>query len=309
MPMTPRAVVTRMARTRPRRSTIGPPKIRVSASPAANAVKNSAATAAVCPWSVPHRQGEPVVRRALAELDAEHDDADEQQPPVQPAAQPLAELRSPVLRRLPGRRAPARAGSPPPSPRAAAAMRTASPMSCAEGVMPERRAGRADPRPDGGPDGPGGVHHRHEGAPGGLLDGGALDVDQHVEGADPQPDDHEGDRDQRNRTHDEREAHDRHRGGDEQQRCRDGPAAAQPVQDRGRCEQPEDGPDGHSGQEQPDRGRADAEARLDGRQPRPPRRDGDPAEPERGRDRPPPAGLRRAPGRDNGRPAIGGAVR
>ena len=49
-PTMPRAVVTRMVRTRPRRSTTGPPKIRVSASPAAKAVKNSAATAAVCPW-------------------------------------------------------------------------------------------------------------------------------------------------------------------------------------------------------------------------------------------------------------------
>ena len=50
--MTPRAVVSRMVRTRPRRSTTGPAKIRVSPSLAANAVKNSAATAAVCPWSL-----------------------------------------------------------------------------------------------------------------------------------------------------------------------------------------------------------------------------------------------------------------
>ena len=51
-PMTPRAVVTRMVATRPSRSTTGPPKIRASASAAANAVKNSAATAALCPWSL-----------------------------------------------------------------------------------------------------------------------------------------------------------------------------------------------------------------------------------------------------------------
>ena len=49
MPMTPSAVVMRTVRVRPRRSTTGPAKIRVSASPAANAVKNSAATAALCP--------------------------------------------------------------------------------------------------------------------------------------------------------------------------------------------------------------------------------------------------------------------
>ena len=62
-------------------------------------------------------------------------------------------------------------------------------------------------------------------------------------------------------------------------RSPDGPAAAQPVQHRGRREQPEDPADGHPGQEQPDRGRVDAEARLDRRQPWPPRRDGDPAQP------------------------------
>jgi hypothetical protein len=33
-------------------------------------------------------------------------------------------------------------------------------------------AGRADPRPGGGPGGPRAMHHRHERAPGGPLDGG-----------------------------------------------------------------------------------------------------------------------------------------
>ena len=248
--------------------------------------------------AVPHREREPVARRTLAEFDAEHDDADEQQSPVQPAAQPLPEPGSPVLRRLPGR---------PAAPVRDSRRRRQGGGRDEDGFGDElsrgrdaqRRAGRADARPGGDPDGPGGVHHRHEGAPRGPLDGGALHVDQHVEGADPQPDDHEGDRDQRHRTHDEREAHDRQRGRDEQQRCRDCPAAAQPVQDRGRPEQPEDGPDGHPRQEQPDRGRADAEARLDGRQPRTPRRDGDPAQPERGRDRPPPPGPRRTLGCDD----------
>src|SRR6185437_17081871 len=42
------------------------------------------------------RQGEPAVRRAFAELAAEHDKADEQQPHVHPAAQPLAERRGTV---------------------------------------------------------------------------------------------------------------------------------------------------------------------------------------------------------------------
>jgi hypothetical protein len=153
----------------------------------------------------------------------------------------------------------------------------------------EGRAGRADPRPDGGPDGPGGVHHRHQGAPGKLLDRGALDVDHHVETADPHPDDHEGDREQRDQAQDERETQRGHRGRYEQNRCRDGPAAAQPVHRRGRREQPADGPDGHPRQQQPDRGRVDAEARLDGRQPRAPGRDRDPAKPERGSDRPAPS--------------------
>jgi RNA polymerase sigma factor (sigma-70 family) len=61
--------------------------------------------------------------------------------------------------------------------------------------------------------------------------------------------------------------------------------------------QPEDGPGGDPGQQQPDRGRADGQARLDGGKPRPPREDGDPAQPERGGDRPPPAGQRRQPPR------------
>jgi hypothetical protein len=50
MPTMPSAVVKRTAVTRPKRSTSGPPKIRVSPSHAANVVKNSAATAALCPW-------------------------------------------------------------------------------------------------------------------------------------------------------------------------------------------------------------------------------------------------------------------
>ena len=44
-------------------------------------------------------------------------------------------------------------------------------------------ARRADPGTNGGPDRPGGVHTRHEGASGGPLDSGTFEVDQHVEGA------------------------------------------------------------------------------------------------------------------------------
>ena len=61
--------------------------------------------------------------------------------------------------------------------------------------------------------------------------------------------------DERQRAGDERDAQQRHRGGDEQERGQDGPAAAQPVQQRGGAEQPEDGPDGHARQEQSDGGR------------------------------------------------------
>ena len=278
---------------------MGPPKIRVIASLAANAAANSAATAAACPC--------PFRTASVSQLPAEPSPSStpSMTTPMsssRQSSQPRSHwrsLRSPVLLRLPGRRtAPAR--DPRRHREGGGRDEDGFGDDLRRGRDAQGRAGRADPRSDGHPDGPGGVHHRHEGAPRGPLDGGALHVDQHVENTDAQPDDHEGHREQRNPARDERKAHDRHRGGDEQQRARDGPAAAQPVQDRGRREQPENGPDGHSRQEQPDRGRADAQARLDGRQPRTPRRDGDPAQPERGRDRPPPAGQRRALWRDNG---------
>src|ERR1700761_8815708 len=96
IPTTPRAVVRRTVRTRPRRSTTGPANSRVIPSLAAKTVKNNAAMAALCPWATVRARGEPVVGGALAELAPEHDHADEQQPPVQPAAQPLAQPRGPV---------------------------------------------------------------------------------------------------------------------------------------------------------------------------------------------------------------------
>jgi hypothetical protein len=91
MPMTPSAVVMRTVRVRPRRSTTGPAKIRVSASPGGERGEEQRGDRGALPMIGVHRQGEPAVGRAFAELDAEHDHADEQQPPVQPAAQPLAQ--------------------------------------------------------------------------------------------------------------------------------------------------------------------------------------------------------------------------
>ena len=160
--------MTRMVRTRPRRSTTGPPKVRVSASAAANAVTNSAATAAACPW--------PLRAARVSQLPAEPSPSStpSMTTPMsssRPSSQPHSHWRSLAPRSWCGSCAGARRppGIPAAVPRAAAAMTRASAMNCA------------------------------------------------------------------------RQAHHSHRGGDEQQRSRQGPAAAQPLQHRGRREQPERG--------------------------------------------------------------------
>ena len=203
MPMTPRTVVSRMVMTRPSRSTSGPAKIRVSPSQVANAVKNSAATAAVCPW---------LFRTArVSQLFAEPSPSStpSMTTPMSSSrqfSQPRSHWRSAAPARS-GRRRPALGPARVLAARDARRHREGGRRDehgladeLRRGADAERGAGRADPRPDGGPDGPGRVHARHEGAPGGPLDGGALDVDQHVEGADPCPGDHEGDRDKRDRV-------------------------------------------------------------------------------------------------------------
>ena len=223
-----------MVRTRPRRSTIGPaenPGERLAGGERGEEQRGDRGGLSMV---VPHRQGEPVVRRTLAEFDTEHDDADEQQPPVQPAAQPLAQPGPPGPRGgcAAGPRLPC--GIPAAVPRAAAAMSTASPMSCAEGLMP--RAAQAAPIPD--PTATPidqaaciiGIRVRpaacSTAAPSTLISTSRVPI--------PAARDHEADRDQRNRTQMSARPMTAHRGGDEQQRSRDGPAAAQPVQDRGR---------------------------------------------------------------------------
>ena len=141
-------------------------------------------------------QGRPAVRGPLAQLAAEHDDPDEQQPPVQPAAQPLADFRLPrpagLLPVSAVRAAGARAGIASraarprvPSPRDPRRRHEGGPGD--EHRFPrelrrrsdgKRRAGRADARAGRRPDGPGGVHRRHQRASGRLLDGGSLSADE-----------------------------------------------------------------------------------------------------------------------------------
>ncbi len=144
MPTTPRAVVTRMVRTRPRRSTMGPPKIRVIASLAANAAANSAATAAACPC--------PFRTASVSQLPA--DPSPSSTPSMttpmsssRQSSQPRSHWRTFAPRSCCG--SPAGARLPPGIPaaiaRAAAAMRTASVMTCAAGEMP--RAAQAAPIP------------------------------------------------------------------------------------------------------------------------------------------------------------------
>ena len=228
MPSTPRAVVRRVARTRPSRSTAGPANIRVRASLAENAVKKSAATAALSPWSLraarvsqllaePSPSSTPSMTRPMSSS--------------RQSSQPRSQCRSAAPpARAAGRvclRAAGRGGIPRPR-RAAAATTTASPMNWA-GLMP--RAAQAAPIPDPA------AAPRDQAAcitasasPGGPLDGGALHVDQHVERADARPRDHEGDRDSGDRA--ERSA--RGRAGSSPPRRaaarREAAAAAQPVQ-------------------------------------------------------------------------------
>ena len=274
---------------------MGPPKIRVSASPAANAVKYSAAIAAVCPW--PFRIAR-VSQLFAAPSPSSTPSMTTPMSSSRQSSQPRSHWRSLARRSCGGCPAGARlpCGIPAAVPRAAAAMRTASAMSCAEGEMPRAAQAAAIPAPTATP-----------------MDQAACIIGMRVRPAAcstaepstlistsrmPIPSPTITKPTATSGTEPRMSARPMTAIAAAMSRSAPaiGPAASQPVQDRGRREQPEDGPDGHSRQEQPDRGRVDAEARLDSRQPRTPRRDGDPAQPERSSDRPPPAGQTRASG-------------
>ena len=123
---------------------MGPPKIRASASPTANRVRNSAATAAVCP--LPFR----TARASQLFADPSPSSTPSMTTPMssnRQSSQPRSQWRSLAARSC--GRVPAGAclprGIPAAVPRAAAAMRTASAMSCAAGETP--RAAQAAPIP------------------------------------------------------------------------------------------------------------------------------------------------------------------
>ena len=97
-----------------------------------------------------------------------------------------------------------RGGIPGAATSAAATMSTASAMNCAAGLMPSAAQAAPIPDPTAAPMDQAACMIGMQGAPGGPLDGGALDVDHHVEGADARAGDHEGDREQRDRADDER---------------------------------------------------------------------------------------------------------
>ena len=149
-PMTPRAVVTRMVRTRPRRSTMGPPKIRVTASAAANTVRNSAAIVTVCPcpfrtarvsqlFAPPSPSSTPSMTTPMSSS--------------RQSSQPRSHWRSFAPRPCDGgpAGAPRSCGIPAAVPREAAAMMTASAMSCAETVMPSAAQAAPIPAPTAAP--------------------------------------------------------------------------------------------------------------------------------------------------------------
>src|ERR1700735_16496 len=166
IPITPRAVVRRTVRTRPRRSTAGPANSRVSPSLAAKTVKNNAATAALWPWSLCAAR----VSQLLAE--------------PSPSSQPSMTTPMSSSRQSSQPRSHWRSRARPVPPGRDSGRDPEGDGHDEDGLADqlrgrgdaERGAGRADPRPDGGADGPGGVHARQQGAPGGLLDGRALDV-------------------------------------------------------------------------------------------------------------------------------------
>ena len=301
MPMMPRTVVSRMVMTRPSRSTSGPAKIRVSPSHVANTVKNSAATAAVCPWlfrtaRVSQLFAEPSPSSTPSRTTPMSSSRQLSQPRSQcRSAAPRSRARRPVLTGLllPGRACSPR-GIPGATAKAVAAISTASPMNCAAGLMP--RAAQAAPIPD-----PTAAPMdqaacmlgmrvrpaaRSTAAPSTLISTSRVPIPVPVitkaiaiSGTEP--------------TMSARPMTD-----SAAAMSRIAPPTARRLPSRcssgGRGEQPEDGSDGSPREQQPERGRADAEVRLDGGQPRAPGRDGDPAKPERGGDHPAPAGQLRA---------------
>ena len=129
---------------------MGPPKIRVSASPAANAVKYSAAIAAVCPWSFRIAR---VSQLFAAPSPSSTPSMTTPMSSSRQSSQPRSHWRSLARRSGGGCAAGPRlpCGIPAAVPRAAAAMSTASAMSCAEGEMPRAAQAAAIPAPTATP--------------------------------------------------------------------------------------------------------------------------------------------------------------
>ncbi len=221
MPITPSAVVSRTAVAgRPGRPT-GRRTRGVMVSAAANTTKNNAATASALMVVVTHGQREPVVRRSFPHLDPEHDHADQQQPPVRPAACPLREAFA-AARRGSGLGLLRHRDRDRPRTGMCAQRRssTASPANCQATEMCSAAQPAPSPAPITAPADHARVHERHQRAAGFPFDRRALDVDHDVERADAQPD-----QDETDRRHDQRSAPHPHR-------CRSSPADRQSARAR-----------------------------------------------------------------------------
>src|SRR5436309_3306862 len=135
-PTTPRAVVTRMVRTRPRRSTMGPPKIRVIASLAAYAAANSTL---ISTSRVPIPS--PTITKAIATSGTEPTMSAR---PMTASAAVMSSSAAAMARRLPSQ---CRTGVDPSSPRMAPTVTPArsSPIAAVSMPRPALMAGSRGP--------------------------------------------------------------------------------------------------------------------------------------------------------------------
>ena len=173
---------TRMTGTRPQRSSAHGPNQRPAVIAARKAASASVPTASSAPWSVDQRDADPVVAGALGEGEGEHEDADQQRPPLAPG----------VERRAGARRG--RGGAPRPAWRGRRrSAASTSGTTIADGEADHQQVGgdrdverhhrRAAERAGHGPQAERGVEAGHDRAAEAALDDRALHVHRDVPGA------------------------------------------------------------------------------------------------------------------------------
>ena len=214
---------------------------------------------------VDQREGEPVVRRALDEREAQHQHADEQGARLAPGlpdpqrgrARPRA-ARAPAGTRARRRR-----------PRGAPSRPVAASCSCTS--TPVAAAPAPSSAPATVPDAEAGVEARHERAGQSALDVRGLDVHRHVPGADAEAGEHQTGAGQRHGRPGQAARDEQQPDGDQAHAGQHRPRGAEPGDERAAGRQADDGADGQAQQEQAELAVAQAERLAHGGQP------GDPA--------------------------------